>query len=36
MKNILITIFIISIFVVGCGYKTDPIYLEHNTTKGTK
>ena len=36
MKSLLIMIFTISIFVVGCGYKTDPVYLEHNTTKGIK
>jgi len=36
MKILLITIFTISILIVGCGYKTDPIYVENNIIKGIK
>ena len=36
MKFLVIMIYTMSIFFVGCGYKTDPVYFEQNTTKGIK
>jgi len=36
MKSLIVITFIISIFVVGCGYKTNPIYVENNSTKSSK
>ena len=36
MKTLVIMIFIISLFVVGCGYKTNPIYVSDNNTSINK
>jgi len=32
MKNLIIMIFALGIFIAGCGYKTNPVYLDQNTT----
>ena len=36
MKTLVIMIFTISLFVVGCGYKTSPIYVSDNNTSINK